>query len=228
MALLRLGAVITEARGKLGGSAVQMHGGRCVLMNKAVKSPVASPLQRSQRYYLSFAQRCYRSLSAANKSAWQRFAVLYSSFLGYGSDYSLSGRELYISSALVQYPTYFVFFNGKPLITDVCNAGIFSIVINRAAQTMLVYYSGVISGYCRYAVYATAGQSAGHVARKSDYRRILASGYNPVQGYNIRNQWQSVWGQPLRANSIIHFKVVAFNTLNGLHHRPLFFSVRVT
>lgn len=225
MALLKLGSVITEASGKLGGSALQMQGGRCVLFNKSPRRISSSSYQVVCREYMSAANKGWNLLSLNNRNNWNTFASAYSKNFGIIPTLNNPGRALYTRGVYAQRPVYNVLPTAAPLISEIQELSVDHFWAYGAGQDAKLFFNTVLTGYNLIEIYATSPQSKGHVARKSDYRFCTYTGYSPSSPFDFALDYRKIANYIWQPGSVIHFRVGIVHILHGQHYDFQHFSV---
>jgi len=92
----KLGSIITEATGKLGGMVLMGKGNGGVMRVSAHRAVTASLVYTNKRQRFVLVQRAWRSMSESNKLIWNIFAKSLGSEFSSNGYYALSGYELYL------------------------------------------------------------------------------------------------------------------------------------
>lgn len=96
MATFKLGAIVTEISGSIGGTTFKRNGSYKVIMNKSGGSPYSKSLLNPALSYLGSIFKSWAFLSEETKAAWDAQALLFTFPDKFGNLRNLSGRQLYI------------------------------------------------------------------------------------------------------------------------------------
>lgn len=108
MATFKLGAIVTEIAGSIGGTTFKRNGSSRVMMNKQNGSAYSRLLTNPSLSYLGSIFKRWSYLEPAEKENWNAQALLYTFPDKFGTLRNLSGRQFYIklnSQAYVLNPT---------------------------------------------------------------------------------------------------------------------------
>lgn len=96
MATFKLGAIITDIAGSVGGTTLKRNGSYRVMMNKAPGSAYSRLLQNKAVSYLGSIFKAWSFLDATVKEAWNTAALSYTFPDKFGTLRNLTGRQLFI------------------------------------------------------------------------------------------------------------------------------------
>ena len=96
MATFKLGAIITEIAGSIGGTTLKRNGSYKVIMNKSSGTPYSRSYNNPSLQYLPFIIKSWSRLEAAEKAKWKEQALLYTFPDKFGTLRTLSGRQLFV------------------------------------------------------------------------------------------------------------------------------------
>ena len=96
MATFKLGAIITDIAGSIGGTTLKRNGSYKVIMNKSSGTPYSRSYNNPSLQYLPFIFKTWSRLSDSDKSAWKEQALLYTFPDKFGTLRTLSGRQLFV------------------------------------------------------------------------------------------------------------------------------------
>ena len=96
MATFKLGAIITDIAGSIGGTTLKRNGAYKVIMNKSSGTPYSRSYDNPSLKYLPFIFKSWSLLSDSEKSAWKEQALLYTFPDKFGTLRTLSGRQLFV------------------------------------------------------------------------------------------------------------------------------------
>ena len=96
MATFKLGAIITDIAGSIGGTTLKRNGGTKVIMNKSSGTSYSRSYNNPSLQYLPFIFKSWSRLDDAEKAAWKEQALLYTFPDKFGTLRTLTGRQLFI------------------------------------------------------------------------------------------------------------------------------------
>lgn len=96
MATFKLGMIITDIAGSVGGTTLKRNGTYKVMMNKSTGTAYSRSLQNQALSYLGSIFKAWTFLSDADKSAWETQALNFTFPDKFGTLRNLTGRQLYI------------------------------------------------------------------------------------------------------------------------------------
>ena len=96
MATFKLGAIITDIAGSIGGTTLKRNRAYKVIMNKSSGTPYSRSYNNPSLQYLPFIFKSWSLLSDAEKAAWKEQALLYTFPDKFGTLRNLSGRQLFV------------------------------------------------------------------------------------------------------------------------------------
>lgn len=96
MATFKLGAIVTDIAGSIGGTTLKRNGSYRVIMNKTQGSAYSRLLQNKAISYLGSIFKAWAFLDTATKDAWTNAALSYTFPDKFGTLRNLTGRQLFI------------------------------------------------------------------------------------------------------------------------------------
>ena len=96
MATFKLGAIITDIAGSIGGTTLKRNGGYKVIMNKSSGTPYSRSLQNRALGYLPWIFKQWAVLNDLQKKSWNDLALYYTFPDKFGALRNLTGRQLFI------------------------------------------------------------------------------------------------------------------------------------
>ena len=96
MATFKLGAIITDIAGSIGGTTLKRNGSYKVIMNKSSGTPYSRSYNNPSLQYLPFIFKSWSRLDNAEKAAWKEQALLFTFPDKFGTLRTLSGRQLFV------------------------------------------------------------------------------------------------------------------------------------
>ena len=96
MATFKLGAIITDIAGSIGGTTLKRNGAYKVIMNKSSGTPYSRSYNNPSLQYLPFIFKSWSRLSDEEKKAWIDQAKNFTFPDKFGALRTLSGRQLFV------------------------------------------------------------------------------------------------------------------------------------
>lgn len=96
MATFKLGAIITDIAGSIGGTTLKRNGSYKVIMNKSSGTPYSKSYNNPSLQYLPFIFKSWGRLSDEEKAAWKEQALIYTFPDKFGTLRTLSARQLFV------------------------------------------------------------------------------------------------------------------------------------
>lgn len=96
MATFKLGAIITDIAGSIGGTTLKRNGSYKVIMNKSSGTSYSKSLNNRALGYLPFIFKSWSLLADEEKAAWKEQALLFTFPDKFGTLRNLSGRQLFV------------------------------------------------------------------------------------------------------------------------------------
>ena len=128
MATFKLGAIITDIAGSIGGTTLKRNGTYKVIMNKSSGTPYSRSLNNRALGYLPFIFKQWTLLNDLQKNSWNDLALRYTFPDKFGALRNLSGRQLFIKLNAQGY-----YLNGSLVNPDEITSQLDVYSINQAA-----------------------------------------------------------------------------------------------
>lgn len=96
MATFKLGGIITDIAGSIGGTTLKRNGSYKVIMNKSSGTPYSRAYNNQSLHYLPFIFKSWSLLDDAEKAAWKEQALLFTFPDKFGTLRNLSARQLFV------------------------------------------------------------------------------------------------------------------------------------
>lgn len=96
MATFKLGSIITDIAGSIGGTTLKRNGSYKVIMNKSSGTPYSRSYNNPSLQYLPFIFKSWSRLDDAEKAAWKEQALLFTFPDKFGTLRNLSARQLFV------------------------------------------------------------------------------------------------------------------------------------
>lgn len=204
MAVIKFGAIVTDARGKLGGHVFgkNQHGNS--LGTKAVKAVNLTQWQARRGNNMNIIIKAWNNLSEANKNQWRATALEFPYTNKFGDKKTMNGYNFFVKTQQNRLNASYPLLTSQPKhvqqILKFPTGGIASVSLGFVSVNGPAYQIGYSRQY-----WATDQMTPGRVPRESDYHLIKATYTNLNTNYRISPQWQQRYG-PLKAGQKIHIK----------------------
>jgi hypothetical protein len=212
MAKIKLGAFITEIRGKVGGTIFSKNKGGAYTKNKVTPSNPQTQKQQAQRSLLTTFSQAWRNLSEAQRTAWKNGAQNFPLVNIFGDVYYLAGNMLYNrlnlnlekigQSPISDIPT--------PEGTTECLAT----SLTASATVLDIAISAAVGGGNSVLVRATPGLSAGISNFSNRLRDLEVFGAGATSPLDIFASYSAKYGTP-KSGQRIGVEIVAVNNTTG-------------
>lgn len=153
MATFKLGGIITDIAGSIGGTTLKRNGSYKVIMNKSSGTPYSRSYNNPSLQYLPFIFKSWSRLDTAEKAAWKEQALLFTFPDKFGTLRNLSARQLFVKLNAQRwlYTPYFVDVSTLSSFTK--NFTLEYAVYEPLAPFFNIYVQGNYSGSQIYYVY---------------------------------------------------------------------------
>ena len=152
MATFKLGAIITDIAGSIGGTTLKRNGGYKVIMNKSSGTSYSKSYNNPSLQYLPFIFKSWSYLDNAEKSAWKEQALLFKFPDKFGTLRTLSGRQLFVKLNAQRWLHTPSFVDVSGLTSFVENFGIGYVLYNSIEPRFYIHVNGDYSGFQKYYV----------------------------------------------------------------------------
>jgi len=218
MARLKLGAIITDASGKLGGHVIGKNNGNVVLKNKSVSNKNPSRSQSSQRSQTNFLMKNWASLTDDQRRKWYLQLDFYNSnsvlgdhpkYTGFTLFQKLNQGRLLFSQSLLLDPAA----KSKPSLPNILSIS--------ASTSSLIIQSDNYNASDNIAIYASTGLSLG-ISNSRKYMKTIAylTGSQLAAGYDVISEYSAIFGTP-KENKNIFFGNKTFSSVSGYSNQVL-------
>lgn len=195
MATFKLGAIITDVAGSIGGTTIRRTPNGHAMYNKQGTQIKSAFAEKSKRLQLSNVFSSWSRLSAEQQSTWRELAVLYPQRDKFGSLKQLTARQFFTKLNAQLVPV------NRTVDLDDFDSAIPSAVVSSvtfdAAEEQFIFFlnENIVNVYFMVSVYRV--RSKGGVKPHAHFRRTYTS---MVAASNIVDIWASFANQfPLRS-----------------------------
>ena len=152
MATFKLGAIITDIAGSIGGTTIKRNGSYKVIMNKSSGTPYSRSYNNPSLQYLPYIFKSWARLSEPEKAAWKEQALLYTFPDKFGTLRTLSARQLFVKLNAQRWLDIPSFVNVSTLSSFTENFTIDHVVYNPTEPRFNFAVNGNYKGYQKYYV----------------------------------------------------------------------------
>lgn len=202
MAVAKYGAIVTDIKGKIGGTVFQGSVAGGVMKNNAARKSTSgtSKLSKADAGRAFLPQRtiaelssAWKTLSSGDQLSWKTAAPGFPFTNKFGVQYTPSGFQLYMSVNTNLTVIGQSVMSSAPTPSDLINMPAFGLTWTSAGQLSITNPAGVPSGYFMQ-VYGTVGMSAGRQPQKGDYKLLAVYPDSAVFPLNIDTEYSTVFG----------------------------------
>ena len=219
--------IATEARGKLGGHALQMQGGRCVAFRKSSPRKSLSQYQVQNKNLFRLCSAQWKNFTAAQRNAWNTQATKMSPIYSMGCESLMTGRELFFRCNMNN-----IFSHWVTIITPVNPNPIYvlpvtSTLFRTSLSSFLIYFSGSIpSGQYVY-ISCSRPMSPGQRWHKGDFRPCWYYAPGTTGSINIYNYVNGAWPVSIKIGLIVWIKIISINSAAAYPTMPRYVKATI-
>lgn len=209
---MQFGALVVDGRGKIGGHVASRNRSGAYLRTKVTPVNPQTLAQQMVRNRLTSLSQGWRSLTPAQRAAWDAAVSDYARTDIFGNLRNPTGKNLYL-----RVNANLLGVGEAAISTPVAPQGTSPVVAGTLTATdtptMTVALSGG-DGTCKVQIWATAPQSAGKSFVKSEYRLIGNDDDNVASPLDIQALYSAKFGAQA-AGTKVFVKLVPVNTTSG-------------
>jgi len=215
MAHLKLGAIVTECRGKLGGQSLQMQGGRCFLLTnskpKNRQSNKTFNIGRRHQFYMS----AWKTLTASQRKLWNKKAEYFRSIGGSIFSKSVTGIQLFYVTNTKYFYGLGLFFNTPPSYAPIKSMTIASIDLRVSVVGVRVNISRLVTANEVLTLYASPPCSRGIERYRGSYNYVGSLTPGASTGINCISQYIADYGAAPKVGTKVFFRLCVSNGVTG-------------
>lgn len=226
----KFGAIITDGRGKIGGHVASKNRAGSYLRTKVTPVNPQTSAQTVVRNRLAVLSSAWRSLTAAQREAWNAAVADFAKTDVFGDLRNPTGFNLYqrlnnnlsnIGESTISTPPAVVAVDAFSSLSLAAEDG-------TVAEAMTMTFSPAIESDMKVKVSATPPISAGISFVKSEYRQVAVLDSSDTSAYNLLSEYQAVFGSTGAAGQKIFVKCVQVETSSGIAGTSIEASAIVT
>jgi hypothetical protein len=237
MAVIQFGAIVTNAKGKIGGHYLSNSlGGACIISNPKVnkgayaKGSAAASTSTYNRSQVSstllLVVRSWKNVSAANKLAWQAAAPNFPTVNKLGQPVKPSAYHCYVHVNYGYYLNHGTLLGSPPAVQVGVLPPVFTIVTCSSSVQEININPAIPTGYLGY-LKATRSLSPGVKPTSSDFTTIDYFGAAISGNQVVTTQYNARFGAPISGN-MVWFQMHLSSLVTGLLGTPYIIGQIVT
>ena len=211
MALIKFGIVVVDARGKLGGHVFTKTRSGATLRTKVTPTNPRSTAQQSARALLGLLSAQWRTLTEAQREAWNAAVPNWSKTNIFGDSYNNSGKNLFVRLNTNLSVVFATVVLSPPLPGEVLTP--FMQPNTLSATSVILDIANSDAGQ-RLEFWATAPLSAGISNFDGKYRIVTAGITHSSGSQDLTAAYDAKFGAPIVGQKV-SFKIVAVNITTG-------------
>jgi hypothetical protein len=213
---MKFGAIVVDGRGKIGGHVASKNRSCAYLRTKVTPVNPNTSSQASVRGTFTDLSQGWRSLTQAQRDAWNAAVAGFATTNIFGDLKNPSGFNLYqrLNNNLISIGEAAI--ASPPLPSAVGSCVVIGITINTTGSIFVMSFNpDPVPADTAVKVFATSPQSAGKSFAKSEYRQISVMGAAQAAPYDLSNDYISKFGSLGSAGQKIFVKVLPINSVTG-------------
>lgn len=200
---MKFGALVVDGRNKIGGQVASKNRGGSYLRTKVTPTNPQTAAQSNVRSAFTSLSQIWRTLTQAQRNAWNAAVTDWQRTDIFGDIKSPSGFNLYmrlnqnlllIGEAMIDVP---------PLAEGVANPGVVSVTAAAGTPALsIVFAETPVQANTTMVVEATPPMSAGRNFVKSNFRKIAQVAAAGTSPFNALTAYQAKFGDPVAGQKI--------------------------
>lgn len=211
----KFGAIIVDGRGKIGGHVASKNRGGAYLRTKVTPANEQSSYQQSVRNLFTALTQGWRSLTQAQRDAWNAAVADYSRTDIFGDIRNPSGINLYQRLNNVLQSVGEAVISVPPLPSAVENVVASSVTAAVAIPAMSLLFAPTVPAGTKVKIFATAPMSAGKNYVKSAFRAIGTMSPAAVSPRDLLAEYVAKYGSTGTIGQKIFVKIQPVNSVTG-------------
>lgn len=216
----KFGAVIVAGSGKIGGHVASSNKGGAYMRTKSTPTNPQTSSQGGVRAIFGSLAQAWRSLTQAQRDAWNAAVSDYKRTDIFGDLRTPSGINLYqrLNNVLLQIGE--AALTTPPLPSEVPNVYATNLTYTVGAPSLSLAISETVPADTAVMIFATAPKSAGVNFVKSDFRLIAIADAADTSPVNILSAYKAKFGNVGSVGQKIFVKTVPVNSTTGQQGAP--------
>ena len=209
----KYGAIVVDGSGKINGFVASKNKSGSYFRTKTSPTQPRTPDQLAVRSLLASLSQSWRSLTQAQRDAWNGATSLYKSSNVFGDMKELSGFNLYqrINNNLTQLGSALVTTPPLPAANDSFDSLALTYAVGTPALSLAFTRTGGHASHVK--VMATAPQSAGKSYVQGEYRQISILAGAATSPANLLSAYTAKFGSVGAVGQKIFIKIIPVNSV---------------
>lgn len=218
---MKFGAIVVDGRNKIGGHVASKNRAGNYLRTKVTPVNPKTSFQSAIRNRLAGLSQAWKSLTAAQRLAWNAAVSDYSKTDIFGDIKSPSGFNLHqkLNNNLLNVGESAITTPPVPGSVHSFTSLALSCVTGTPAMTLT--FAAAIPATDKVKVFATAPMSQGRSFVKSQYRQITVLSNSSTSPFNLKTAYDAKFGAPTENGLKIFVKLVCVNVTTGQEGTPI-------
>jgi len=212
---VKFGMIVTEARNKLGGHVASVNRSGAYFRTRVTPANPQTDLQSLARARLGTLAAAWRSLTAAQRSAWNSAVDNFVELDIFGDARTPSGFQLFMKLNSNMVAIGETANDDPPAVEAVELISSLSVAWDIGAGNSGLTYAPAFTAVTKVKLYATPPQSAGKFFVKSEYRHIYTMPYTDSSPFDCTTEYEDVFGEP-GVGTKIFFKMIPVTVAGGV------------
>lgn len=215
---IKFGAIVTDGRGKIGGHVASKNRAGAYLRTKVTPTNPNTTAQTTVRNRLSGLSSAWRSLTAAQRAAWNSAVQDFSKTDIFGDIKVPTGFNLYqrLNNNLLTCGEAVIDVPPEVIAVDSFTSIVLTAEDDTDEELLSLAITPAVEADHLVKVYATPPMSAGKSFVKSEYRLIEILANSATSPANLLASYQAVFGSTGAAGQKIFVKVVQMEEKSGI------------
>lgn len=215
MAKIKFTAFLADMRGKVAGTVFTKNRAGAIARTKVTPINPNSSFQQAVRSTLTFLSQNWRSLTAAQRSAWNNAVRNFPRTNVFGDAKILSGHQLYVGLNGQLSAAGASLITNPPVPTGAASVDTLALSITVGTSTMEVDFTpDPVPAGSALIIEATAPQSPGKSNVTNQFRQATVSVAAATSPTNIFTDYVAKFGTP-PIGQVVHVRAKMVNTLTG-------------
>lgn len=211
----KFGSIVVAGSGKIGGHVASRNRAGAYFRTKVTPVNPDTSAQATVRARLAARSQAWRSLTAAQRAAWNSVVSDYAATDVFGDLQNPSGFNLYqrLNNNLVNIGESAI--ASPPVPQNVANFTSFTLAGETGTESLTLTFAPAIQATEKIKVFATAPQSPGKSFVKSEYRQITVLDNSDNSPADLISEYQAIFGSTGTTGQKIFVKLVPVSVASG-------------
>jgi hypothetical protein len=205
MARIKLGPVVTDIAGSIGGMTIQRNKFGLTMRVKPIPLYSQTSAQYAIRRNIRYLQSTWQSLTDGQRLQWDRFLDFSGQTIRRDRSILLSGHTLYLKYQL------FLLLIGRPLLTTIAYAPMpdFNalVQVEETAGIFKFRFTGVISSGSYFFLCKLSSPRRESQAYSSKYLRFMLVPFGTYETYEFSESYEKAFGATPPVDAFLHYAI---------------------